>query len=146
LSETSDPAAVESGVKALVADRDSFKTQVSDFTKSVIASLKASIPNLALTDASSPADINAGIMLLVADRDKAKTDLVTASADVTRLESVCGLAGIDPKKALPAAGEPEKKVSMADCALKLAAAKTPQARATICAEYEKAVQENRVAA
>jgi hypothetical protein len=36
------------------------------------------------------------------------------------------------------------KISQADYALKLAAAKTPEARAEICAEFEKAVKEKRV--
>ena len=106
-----------------------------------------------MTDASTPADIEAGLKALVVDRDGLKTTIVgltterdVANSNVERLEKLCGIHGVDPKAAIKPTGEPIVKVSMADYALKLRAAKTPEARAAVCAEYEKAVKEKRVAA
>jgi ABC-type sugar transport system ATPase subunit len=83
------------------------------------------------------------IVGLTGQRDKAKTDLAAAFTDIANLEKVCGIHGVAPANAIRL-GDPVQKVSAADYALKMKAAKTPAARAQLCTEYERAVLEKRV--
>lgn len=48
------------------------------------------------------ATANASIATITGERDTARADLTTATANVTRLEALCGVRGIDPKAAVPA--------------------------------------------
>lgn len=83
------------------------------------------------------------IVCLTAARDKAMSNLTAVLSDVTAIEKLCGLHGVARADALRVT-DSVQKVSMADFALKLKVAKTPEARAAICAEYEKAVKEKRL--
>lgn len=158
LTETSPLNEIEAGVNALAADRDSFRTQVSNFAKSIVAALTAALPGkITLTEASPLGEIENAFKLLVGDRDGLATQVTDLAAardlakkHVTLLEAYAktyglDVSGIDPKAALPAAtAEGSGKTTVAEWDRKIKAARTPQARAQVCADFEKAVKEDKV--
>jgi len=80
------------------------------------------------------------IVTLTASHHSIRADLGYAQRDVARLESRCGLAGVEPRLAVTAPIPPPAKISVADFDARLkAAAKDPIAQARIVKEFEAVV-------
>lgn len=75
------------------------------------------------------------------------TNKLTASTEnVTRLEQLCVVKGIDPKNAIPDAPLPGSKKSLSDFETDMKNAKTPEARAVVSAALENAIKTGSLAA
>lgn len=77
----------------------------------------------------------------------AKADLTKSAENVTRLEALCGVKGIDSARAVPQGAESEhaaQTVSQSSFDERLKAEKDPAKRKAIMDEFSKAVKEGRV--
>lgn len=73
------------------------------------------------------------------EHTKTSGKLAAADANVTRLESLCKLKGIDSAQAVPPTPAPAAKVSAASFDARIKAEKDPIARGKIVKEFEDAV-------
>lgn len=115
----------------LRGERDSLQGQFDSAT-SAATSARAEL----VTAQGELATARKSITSLTTERD-------SASANVARLETLCGVKGINPSAAAPQSKEPAT-VSEADFETRIRSAKTPNERAAITAEFEKAVSEGRI--
>ena len=73
-----------------------------------------------------------------------KNTLTTAQGNIGRLEQLCGLKGIDPTSAVPAAPKGDAPQSQAEWVSKMKSAATPEARTKIASDFEAAVKAGQV--
>ena len=142
-----DLTAAQSSLSAITSERDTARTDLASITserdslRSQFDSLTTSAHQLRLdlTSAQSSATT------LTGERDTARTDLATSQGNVTRLESLCGVKGIDPKSAVPPASPaPAASSSAADFQARLAAASTTEERDIVLAEFSAAAQAGKI--
>lgn len=159
LADDASPENISAGVVALVTDRDSLRTRLADITKSVVAALTLALPGkVILTEASPLNEVENAIKLLVGDRDGLALQVTNITAAQVRATKHVGLleafakskgldiAGIDPDKAITAPIiNPVAKATVTEWERKMRAARTPQDRAKVSAEFEKAVTDGNVA-
>lgn len=101
-------ATANASVTSLTAERDSARSE-RDQLQSQFNELTTTANQLR-TDLAAA---NASVASLTTERDGLKSTLTTANANVTRLEALCGVKGLDPKASIPsvpeAAGAPKSE-------------------------------------
>lgn len=103
-----DLATAQGSVTALTTERDTARSQITSLTAER-DNLQAQFDSLTTT----ANDLRAQVTSLTGERDTARTELATAKGDltlatanVTRLEKLCGVKGINPSAAAPAIEQP----------------------------------------
>lgn len=143
-----DLSAATSQVTTLTAERDTAKSDLGKVTTER-DQLRSQFYTLTTASNQLKTDLTAAqskVTKLTGDLASTKAQLTTADANLTRLEALCGVKGID-SKSVPAA-TPEsaaEKLTYAQWEQKLMAASEGAARKTVRAEFQKAVAEDRIA-
>jgi chromosome segregation ATPase len=148
LSKATDELTKANGDLKTASDSLAAMTKERDDAKSELAKVKGQFDELGKTADTLKLDLktaNDACEKMKGERDSAQKDLTKANEDRSRLEKLCDVKGVDPKAAVPSAPEPAAKSTVAEWDAKMKAAKSPEARAQICAEFEKAVAEKRIA-
>ncbi len=117
---------------SVTTERDNLKAQFDQATTSA-ESLRKEL-----------ADANSKVTSITVERDAAQKSLNSTNENVTRLEKLCSLRGIDPKSAVPPEGEPQNPTSTSEFQAKLASAKSQEDRDQILSEFSKAAREGKV--
>jgi chromosome segregation ATPase len=132
-------------LSALTAERDTAQADLLKATGERDA-LQAQFDALTATATQTKDDLlasRAAVATLTTERDGLTSDLATSKANITRLEALCGIKGIDSKSAVPPDNNPEP-VSQADFEAQIKSAKTPAERAAIASKFEAAVAQGRI--
>lgn len=120
----------------LTAERDKLRGEVARLTEQFNAATQTA------KDAQAKVtELTAQLGTVTTERDVAKGSLQTANDNVSRLEALCGLRGIDHKNAVttqPGNGSPGAVLTEAQFQAKLDSAKSPADRAKVLAELEAA--------
>lgn len=84
-------------ITALTAERDAARSEVASLTGQFNAATQT-----ATTATADLATARANFATVTGERDTARTALASASANITRLETLCGVKGVNPSAAVPA--------------------------------------------
>lgn len=96
----SDLAASKTQVDALTKERDDAKAEATRVSGQFDAATKEA------TDAKAEnTKLKADVSTITADRDAIKTKLTTAETNITRLETLCAVKGVDKNATVPLAEE-----------------------------------------
>jgi hypothetical protein len=99
-----DLAAAQSTLNALTSERDTLASQVASLTTER-DQIKSQFETLTVTATETKTKLSAAesaVASLTTERDGFKSKLDTATSHVTRLESLCGVKGVDPAHVPPA--------------------------------------------
>lgn len=142
-----DAKSAKDALAAVEKERDDAKATATDAKAAAdkVAGQFAELEKTAAQTAKDLATAQATIKQTALERDAAQGKLVTAEQNITRLESLCGVKGIDPKSAVTTeSNEAPKRVSTAEMQRRYDAAKSDSERKAITDELEKAAAENRL--
>ncbi len=136
-----DLSAAQASITSLTSERDTARTDLTA-AQAEVTRLTAQFTALTTTATAAQADVmrlTGELSAMTTARDTVARERDTATTNVSRLEALCGVKGIDPKAAVPHVNEPEAKASIADLTAEMQAAKTPEARAAVAAKAAKAL-------
>lgn len=144
-----DLSATQGQVTALTTERDQFRSQVGSLTTER-DTLQNQFTALTTEATKAKSDLTAAqgqVTSLTTERDGLKSQLATGQTNISRLESLCGVKGVDPKNVPPALPEDSRgeKLTMKQWEDRRNAASAGPARTAVIAEFEKAVLEDRIA-
>lgn len=144
-----DLAGAQGQVTSLTTDRDQLASQVTALTTER-DQIKGQFDSLTITANDTKTKLTATegqVTSLTTERDGLKTQLSTAGSNISRLESLCGVKGIDPAAVPPTLPEDSKgeRLTMKQWEDRRNAAAPGAARSVVIAEFEKAVMEDRIA-
>ena len=120
-------------VTSITSERDNLKSQFDDAT-STAAGLRTDL------DAA-----NGKITSITSERDQARKDLDSATANISRLEKLCSLKGIDPKAAVTPDTTPDAPKSAAEFQTALSNCKTQAERDKVLSEFSAAAKGGKLA-
>lgn len=147
LSQLRDELTTSQGlVTTLTGERDQARSALTGMTTER-DNLQSQYTALNNTATQLRADLTAAqgqISTLTGERDQARGSLTTAQSNITRLEGLCNLRGIDPNAALPPENTPPPASSAADFTKRIAEAKSQEDKDKIMEEYSKAVKEGKL--
>lgn len=154
------PLSLEDKLAAAEKTRDEHKTSLDKATKErddlkvERDTLQTQFDSLTTTAKKSADDLKASqdaLTVVTGERDTeqnahtaTKGELTKAKGSITRLETLCGIKGVNPNDAPPALTTPADKLTVADFDAKMKAAKTPKEQQAVVAEMEKAHTEGRL--
>lgn len=149
-SAVSAATAAEGARAKAAADLDAAATE-RDAAKAESQRLQAQFDAATKTAAdanTSLATVRGELAALATERDTARTSLATAAGNVTRLETLCGLKGIDASSAVPAEVRPAAgaagTVTEAEFEIRMKACKNHGERNALITEMTKAAKEGRI--
>lgn len=144
-----DLAASQGQVTSLTSARDQLQSQVTALTTER-DQIKGQFDSLTTTANDTKTKLTAAenqVTSLTTERDGFKSKLDTAQSNIARLESLCGVKGVDPNAVPPNLPEDSKgeRLTMKQWEDRRNAAAPGAARSAVIAEFEKAVMEDRIA-
>lgn len=135
-----DLTTARASIASVTTERDTARSELAT-AQTEVTRLTNQFTTLTTTASASAAEVTrltSELSTVTAARDTVTRDLTTANTNITRLEALCGVQGIDSKKIPAAIPEPGAKSSMAEWSAKIDAAKTPADKAKLTAAFEKA--------
>lgn len=141
----SDLAAAQASVSSLTSERDKTLGDLQSITAER-DSLRSQFDALTAESTKLRSDLTtaqATISTLTVERDTARQQHTVSEGNVSRLEALCNIKGIDSKQAVPPASQPDA-LSESDFATRISAAKSPAERAKIASEFEAAVAAGKI--
>lgn len=141
----SDLSAAQASVTSLTSERDKALGDVTSLTteRDNLRSQFDALTTEATKLRSDLSTAQASISTLTVERDTARQQHTVSEGNVSRLEALCNIKGIDSKQAVPPASQPEA-LSEAGFAARISAAKSPADRAKIASEFEAAVAAGKI--
>lgn len=137
-----DLAAAQGQVSSITAERDTATSRVTavtaerDTLQGQFDSLTTSANELRTQLSTAQGQVTS----LTVERDGLNAQLTSANTNVSRLEKLCGVKGVDPKSSVPAIDEPAAEVGEAQWIERYNSAKTPQDRAKVVDAMEAAAK------
>lgn len=147
-SARTDLTAAQSLVATITSERDTARSQVLSITverdqlRSQFHALTTSANQLRIDLTAAQSQVGT----LTNERDASRNSEALATANVTRLETLCNIRGVDSKQAVKVGEQPAPAQStVTEWHTKLAGATTPEARNAVLKEFATASKAGTVA-